>query len=65
MDASLISALTKAAEVHGTPVYVYDKATIVERCRSLTQAIGYGKKKLLYAMKANLRSGSTATVCSV
>jgi diaminopimelate decarboxylase len=62
MEASLISALTKAAEVHGTPLYVYDKATIVERCRSLTQAIGYGKKKLLYAMKANSNQAVVKTI---
>src|SRR4051812_23547526 len=53
MDASLRTALSQAADKFGTPVYVYDKATIVSRCKALQDAITFPKKKLLYAMKAN------------
>lgn len=62
METILNSALIKAAEAHGTPVYVYDKATIVDRCRSLTQSIGYPKKTLLFAMKANSNQAVVKTI---
>ncbi|MFH0939383.1 MAG: diaminopimelate decarboxylase [Planctomycetota bacterium] len=46
-------SLLKAVETYGTPLYIYDQTTILERCQSLTQAVAYPKKKFLYAMKAN------------
>jgi diaminopimelate decarboxylase len=62
MDAALRTALTHAAEKFGTPVYVYDKATIVNRCQSLQQAVTYPRKTLLYAMKANSNHAVVRTI---
>lgn len=53
MQAKLGSVLIKAAERFGTPLYVYDKATAVAKCRSLLAAIPCARKVLLYAVKAN------------
>ncbi|HYG74299.1 MAG TPA: diaminopimelate decarboxylase [Planctomycetota bacterium] len=64
MEASLRDSLVSAAKTYGTPVYVYDKATILERCRSLQDAITFPKKKLLYAMKANSNQAVVRTILS-
>lgn len=37
----------------GTPVYVYEEATILARLNALRQAIVYSPKQILFAMKAN------------
>ena len=62
MDEGLREALIEAAGKYGTPVYVYDKATIAERCQSLLDAISFPKKKLLYAMKANSNQAVVRTI---
>jgi diaminopimelate decarboxylase len=62
MDAALRTALIRATENHGTPIYVYDKATIVNRCESLLNAITYPKKNMLYAMKANSNQAVVKTI---
>src|SRR5476651_1011412 len=62
MDAALRNSLSQAAEQFGTPVYVYDKATIVNRCQSLQQAVTYPRKMLLYAMKANSNHAVVRTI---
>ena len=62
MDAALRNSLSQAAEKFGTPVYVYDKATIVTRCQSLLQAVAYPRKKMLYAMKANSNHAVVRTI---
>jgi diaminopimelate decarboxylase len=64
LDATLRTALVKAAEQFGSPVFVYDKATILERCQSLINAVNYPKKKLLYAMKANSNQAVVRTILS-
>jgi diaminopimelate decarboxylase len=53
VEPALRQGLIQAAEQFGTPVYVYDKATILERCNSLREAVTWPKTRLLYAMKAN------------
>ena len=62
MQATLRQSLIRAAERFGTPVYVYDKAAIVARCRALAAAIPYAKTKLLYAMKANSNHAVVRTI---
>ena len=62
MEAKVREALLKAAGTYGTPVYVYDKSTIVSRCKALSDAISYSKKKLLYAMKANSNQAVVRTI---
>jgi len=62
MQARLRSRLVQAAERYGTPLYVYDQATIVERCQSLQAAIPWAKKVLLYAVKANSNAGVVRAV---
>jgi diaminopimelate decarboxylase len=62
VEKSLRDSLIQAAEKFGTPLYVYDKATIVERCQSLLQAVTFPKKKLLYAMKANSNAAVMRTI---
>ena len=42
-----------AAETYGTPVYVYDEALILERCRECTQMPHAYGLIVRYAMKAN------------
>lgn len=64
MDAKLRDALTQAATKFGTPVYVYDKATILERCNSLINAISYPRKRMLYAMKANSNQAVVRAIIS-
>jgi diaminopimelate decarboxylase len=62
MEAALRQALIKAAETNGSPIYVYDKATILQRCKSLTEAVTFPKKKLLFAMKANSNQAVVKTI---
>jgi len=62
MEATLRDSLIAAAKNFGSPVYVYDKATISERCRSLQDAITFPKKKMLYAMKANSNQAVVRTI---
>ncbi len=38
---------------YGTPLYVYDGDTVLERCRDLYRFIKWDKLKVFYAMKAN------------
>ncbi len=45
--------LLEAVETWGTPLYVYDEATIRERCQSLRELFGTLPYRLLYALKAN------------
>lgn len=46
-------SLLRAAELAGTPSYVYDAETIRRRCRAFRQAIASFPSRLLYAVKAN------------
>jgi diaminopimelate decarboxylase len=62
MDSTLRQSLIKAAEQFGSPVYVYDKSTILTRCQSLLSAVTYPKKKILYAMKANSNQAVVKTI---
>ena len=62
MEAALRAALITAAEQFGSPVYVYDKNAIVDRCNALRECITYPKKKLLYAMKANSNQAVVRTI---
>src|SRR5688500_4672497 len=62
MEAALRQALLKAAENNGSPIYVYDKATILQRCQSLLQAVTFPKKRLLFAMKANSNQAVVKTI---
>jgi diaminopimelate decarboxylase len=62
MDAALRQSLLKAAETHGSPVYVYDKAVILQRCQSLAQSVSFPKKRLLFAMKANSNQAVVKTI---
>ncbi len=46
-------AITRAAELYGTPCYLYDEALLIERCRAaLSMPNAYGLR-VRYAMKAN------------
>ncbi|MCS7082833.1 MAG: diaminopimelate decarboxylase [Bacteroidetes bacterium] len=45
--------LLEAAELWGTPLYVYDEATIRARCRQLREVFSALPHRLLYALKAN------------
>jgi diaminopimelate decarboxylase len=62
LNPALRAALRKAAETYGTPLYVYDQATLVRRCQALLRAVAYPKKKLLYAMKANSSPAVVRTI---
>src|SRR6185295_7684033 len=62
MDSSLRNSLIKAATEFGTPIYVYDKATIATRCKSLADCITYPRNRLLYAMKANSNHAVLKTI---
>ena len=62
LNSALQQSLIQAAQQFGSPVYVYDQATILERCKSLLAAITYPKKKLLYAMKANSNQAVVKTI---
>lgn len=42
-----------AAKKFGTPLYLYDRSIIEDRCRRLKAAMVYPQTRLLYAMKAN------------
>jgi len=43
----------KLVEEFGSPLYVYNEAVIRDRYRRLFESIGYSKKRIHYAMKAN------------
>ena len=43
----------RAAEQFGTPIYLYDEALVVQRCRSLMQMPNAYGLEVSYAMKAN------------
>ena len=45
--------LTKLAELHGTPLYVYSAATISERYRAVDRAFASYPHAIHYALKAN------------
>jgi diaminopimelate decarboxylase len=62
MNSALQHSLIQAVQQFGSPVYVYDQATILDRCNSLLKAIVYPKKKLLYAMKANSNQAVVKTI---
>lgn len=62
MIPALRTSLIQAAELFGTPVYVYDKATISARCKALSECITYPKTTLLYAMKANSNRAVLKTI---
>lgn len=54
-DPAAVAAFTRLAKEHGTPLYVYDKATILKQFRSLKGAFAsrFPKLKIYYAVKAN------------
>jgi diaminopimelate decarboxylase len=54
-DAASVSAFSRLAQQHGTPLYVYDKASIVQNARALKTAFAsrFPKLKIHYAVKAN------------
>jgi diaminopimelate decarboxylase len=54
-DPAAVSAVSRLAEGFGTPLYVYDKATITARFRALKAAFEprFPKLRLHYALKAN------------
>lgn len=54
--------LIEAAERFGTPLYVYDQATVVERCRRLREAVAGLPVRLLYALKANATPAILRTI---
>lgn len=64
LQENVRQSLVKAAEQFGSPVYVYDKAVIQDRCQSLLNAVGFPKKKMLYAMKANSNQAVVRTILS-
>ncbi len=43
--------LVELAQAHGTPLYVYDEATVRARCRAFTSAMG-ARGEVLYSAKA-------------
>jgi len=45
--------LKKIARQYGTPLYVYDEATIERQFRALDSAVLYRQKRIYYAAKAN------------
>ena len=45
--------IKKAAEQYGTPLYLYDEQTIIDRCRALAAAPNAYGLTVRYAMKAN------------
>lgn len=50
----------RAAKTHGTPLYVYDAATLRARCRALRAA--FPRAQIRYAMKANSNPALLALV---
>ncbi|NBV87843.1 MAG: diaminopimelate decarboxylase, partial [Verrucomicrobia bacterium] len=45
--------LTTLAETHGTPLYVYSRATLERHYRAFDQAFGGKEHLICYAVKAN------------
>jgi diaminopimelate decarboxylase len=54
-DPAAVESLARLAERFGTPLYVYDKASILENARTLVAAFSsrFPKLKVHYAIKAN------------
>ncbi len=54
-DPAVLAAFRRLAAEHGTPLYVYDKASILSQARTLKAAFGprFPKLKVFYALKAN------------
>ncbi len=55
--------LLQAAEKFGTPLYVYDGDTVVQRYNDLYDFIKYPKLKIHYAMKANFSFSILKLLC--
>ncbi len=45
--------LRDAVDRHGSPLYVYSRRAIVERCRGIEEAFGGVEHRVFYAVKAN------------
>jgi diaminopimelate decarboxylase len=54
-DPGVSAAFARLAKEHGTPLYIYDKASILGQFRSLKAAFAprFAKLKIYYAVKAN------------
>ena len=54
-EPGVAAAFQRLADVHGTPLYVYDKAHILGQAKALKQAFAprFPKLRILYALKAN------------
>jgi diaminopimelate decarboxylase len=54
-DPAAVAAFERLARTHGTPLYVYDRATIVRQYRSLADAFRprFPNLRIFYATKAN------------
>jgi diaminopimelate decarboxylase len=54
-DAAVSAAFRRLADAYGTPLYVYDKASILSQARALKAAFSprFPKLKIFYALKAN------------
>ncbi|HKC25829.1 MAG TPA: diaminopimelate decarboxylase, partial [Thermoanaerobaculia bacterium] len=65
-DAAAVAAFSRLAKEHGTPLYVYDKASIVENARALKTAFSsrFPKLKIHYAVKANSNAAVVALLRS-
>ena len=62
MDGALRASLIKAADAFGSPVYVYDKAAILNRCNALRDGIAF----LEFERKAStLREAITSAIHEV
>ena len=55
--------LLEAAEKFGTPLYVYDGDTVVQRYNDLYDFIKYPQLKIHYAMKANFSFAILKLLC--
>jgi len=55
--------LVELAHAHGTPLYVYDEATVRHRCREYRTAMG-GRGEVLYSAKAFASPGFLRVVAS-
>jgi diaminopimelate decarboxylase len=55
--------LVELARSHGTPLYVYDEATVRDRCRAFTSAMG-DRGEVLYSAKAFASPGFLRVVAS-
>ena len=57
-------SVVELAEEHGTPVYIFDEATLRNKCRSFKEEFGrlYPNTQVLYASKAYNQSGFGANL---